>query len=57
MNNTRRQLLKSIPAAGVAGALFALSGSAVSAECPAMSKKSANGDDAGASTSVTQGWK
>jgi carbonic anhydrase len=39
MNNTRRQLLKSIPAAGVAGALFALSGSAVSAECPAMSKK------------------
>jgi carbonic anhydrase len=39
MNNTRRQLLKSIPAAGVAGALFALSGSAISAECPAMSKK------------------
>ena len=36
MNNTRRQLLKSIPAAG---ALFALSGNAVSAECPAMSKK------------------
>ena len=39
MNNTRRKLLKSIPAAGVAGALFALSGSAISAECPAMSKK------------------
>jgi len=39
MNNTRRQLLKSIPAAGVAGALFALSGSAISVECSAMSKK------------------
>ncbi len=38
MNNTRRQLLKSIPAAGLAGTLFSLSGTTVSAEVAAMSK-------------------
>lgn len=37
---TRRQLLKSLPVAGAAGALFAMSGNTASAEVPAMSKES-----------------
>ena len=36
---TRRQLLKSLPVAGAAGALFAVSGRTVSAEVPAMSRE------------------
>lgn len=38
MNNKRRQLLKSIPAAGLTGTIFSLSGAAASAEVAAMSK-------------------
>ncbi len=36
---TRRQLLKMLPAAGAAGALYSISGCAVSAGIPAMSKE------------------
>lgn len=36
---TRRQILKMLPAAGAAGALYSISGCAVSAEIPAMSKE------------------
>lgn len=36
---TRRQLLKSLPVAGAAGSLFAMSDSTASAEVPAMSKE------------------
>ena len=37
--NTRRQFLKSLSAAGAAGALFALPGRAAAAEIPAMSRE------------------